>query len=694
MRIFKKLLALTLVLATLCAFLVPASAADTDEDRRKAVVETALAFHFKENMQYDSTDLSFYPRMAGGTIREHELVAPEEATDDNPVYTVCSSFCWECYYNALGFKITDRHYQFLTENIYKNPPEGMVVYQHDNADGNVEASIEEARKLLQPGDICVVCVTNSGHAMLFVGDVDGDGKDDIIHSSGSKYDMTSGRDAREEGGNILLQPADELIFGTGAVSFAKTDRWIIIRPLQAGAKDAAITPAARSRMKYSAMGIYRTVNTGAFGSTVTGDTLTYTITVKNNSKAPYSGLPVKETVPAGTELIKADGAKVDGKNLSWTLNVAPGESQTVSYDVKVTAKRGESIVAGDGMVDQIPSNVLTTPVGGKTPDAAKLAAVTAADLSGADTAVITAFYQKALGITLSLPTARDIQRDYFETKALGGQRLYVRKASEEPAAQMLVPRWLGGRRVHTDNSRNQILEPRIRDLQPGDCIVSAGLAASADNTQVFLYTGKDLLISDGKKITVGTDKEMAALLSKDFFVCLRPSLAYDDVTAVKAEAKLPFTDVKEGDWYYEFVKELYEKKIVSGMTETTFVPNGKLTYGQALKLIVCGLGKGEQAANGSHWASGYLKFAKDQKWLDKDVDLNGAISRLQFCRIAAKAKNLTAQPASNPFKDCADKDVLALVNAGIINGMSADTFAPDNTLTRAQISKIISGLIK
>ena len=43
--------------------------------------------------------------------------------------------------------------------------------------------------------------------------------------------------------------------------------------------------------------------------------------------------------------------------------------------------------------------------------------------------------------------------------------------------------------------------------------------------------------------------------------------------------------------------------------------------------------------------------------------------------------------------DCLER-IAALVKAGVISGMSADTFAPNNTLTRAQISKIISLLVK
>lgn len=156
---------------------------------------------------------------------------------------------------------------------------------------------------------------------------------------------------------------------------------------------------------------------------------------------------------------------------------------------------------------------------------------------------------------------------------------------------------------------------------------------------------------------------------------------------------MAFEDVKESDWYYSFVKQLYEKGLVSGMTETTFVPNGKLTYGQALKLVTLAVGEKEPAKTNSHWASGYMQLAMDMGWLEDEVNPDAQISRLAFCRIAAAAKGISEQPASNPFKDTEDVSVLALVHAGIVSGMSADTFGPDVILTRAQIAKIICGLL-
>ena len=156
-----------------------------------------------------------------------------------------------------------------------------------------------------------------------------------------------------------------------------------------------------------------------------------------------------------------------------------------------------------------------------------------------------------------------------------------------------------------------------------------------------------------------------------------------------AEGKFKFTDVKPGDWYYSYVKDLCEAGLISGMTETTFVPDGTLTCGQALKLITLAVGEAEPAKSGSHWASGYLTLAKSKGWLAEDVDPDDSITRLAFCKIAAKAAKLSRQPEKNPFTDTNDPDVLALGKAGIINGMTATQFRPDNSLTRAQISKII-----
>ncbi len=162
-----------------------------------------------------------------------------------------------------------------------------------------------------------------------------------------------------------------------------------------------------------------------------------------------------------------------------------------------------------------------------------------------------------------------------------------------------------------------------------------------------------------------------------------------------AEKAMNFSDVKESDWFYSFVKELYNKGVVAGTTATTFAPNANLTYGAALKLLVVGLtGKDAGNAASGHWATNYLNAAVTAGWTTVGADkLDTPITREAFCEIAAKAAGLTEQ-AENKFTDTQNPAVLALVKAGVINGMSETTFAPASILTRAQISKIISLLLK
>ena len=150
-----------------------------------------------------------------------------------------------------------------------------------------------------------------------------------------------------------------------------------------------------------------------------------------------------------------------------------------------------------------------------------------------------------------------------------------------------------------------------------------------------------------------------------------------------------FADVSEVDWYYTYVTELAADSIIDGMSEGVFAPKGTLTWGQALKLLMLSTGYEEQPPTGDHWASGYMAKAAEDGLAAADIDPDAAISRLDFCKTAAKALKAETTLNSSPFKDTADHGVLALYELGIIDGVTDDTFAPNDTLTRAQIAKII-----
>ena len=152
----------------------------------------------------------------------------------------------------------------------------------------------------------------------------------------------------------------------------------------------------------------------------------------------------------------------------------------------------------------------------------------------------------------------------------------------------------------------------------------------------------------------------------------------------------PFTDVKNTDWYATYVVSLYNDGIVNGMTDTTYDPAGTLTWAQALKLLLVANGDLAAAdAKGPSWSANTIATAAELGLVEETLDGTKAIPRLEFCQVAAKLNKMAESTTTSTFTDCADGYVMALVDAKVIDGMGDGTFAPDATLTRAQIAKII-----
>ena len=152
----------------------------------------------------------------------------------------------------------------------------------------------------------------------------------------------------------------------------------------------------------------------------------------------------------------------------------------------------------------------------------------------------------------------------------------------------------------------------------------------------------------------------------------------------------PFKDVKTTSWYFNYMINLYEGGVISGTSATTYDPNGTLTWAQALKLLLVSSGdlKSEDAV-GADWSKNTIAKAAELALVDADLDGSKAISRLEFCQIAAKLNKLAESKNDSIFTDCKDGYVMALVDAKVIDGMTENTFEPDASLTRAQIAKII-----
>lgn len=111
-----------------------------------------------------------------------------------------------------------------------------------------------------------------------------------------------------------------------------------------------------------------------------------------------------------------------------------------------------------------------------------------------------------------------------------------------------------------------------------------------------------------------------------------------------AASALPFNDVAYTSWYYDAVKFVYDKGIMDGVSYYRFVPDATITRGMVVTMLWRMAGEPYEAAAGF-----------------TDV----AAGRYYSTAVAWAARN------------------------GIVEGMTATTFAPDQAITREQLASIL-----
>lgn len=159
---------------------------------------------------------------------------------------------------------------------------------------------------------------------------------------------------------------------------------------------------------------------------------------------------------------------------------------------------------------------------------------------------------------------------------------------------------------------------------------------------------------------------------------------------------LPFPDVPEGIWYYEYVRDLYWDGIIGGYDDGTFSGNDSVSWGQAFKLILLTIGCEEpEAVAGEHWAYPYIELAIENKLVykfDKE-DLDETPTRLEIAQMTARALDLVSIAGESPYADCDDGYVVKLYEKGIMVGVEEEDgnryFLPDQPVKRSEVAAIV-----
>ena len=179
-----------------------------------------------------------------------------------------------------------------------------------------------------------------------------------------------------------------------------------------------------------------------------------------------------------------------------------------------------------------------------------------------------------------------------------------------------------------------------------------------------------------------------------------------------------FDDVKQGDWFYDYVKYAEKNKLMNGTSKTTFEPNSMLSRAMLVTIL--------WRADNSPYVNYAMKFndvgeseyyTEAVRWAASEKIVEGVtetefapndnITREQIAVIMhryAKYKNYDVSVGENTnilsYDDFADISEYAIeamqyaAGTGLIKGRSASTLNPKDNATRAETAAILERFIE
>lgn len=183
------------------------------------------------------------------------------------------------------------------------------------------------------------------------------------------------------------------------------------------------------------------------------------------------------------------------------------------------------------------------------------------------------------------------------------------------------------------------------------------------------------------------------------------------------EDGLAFIDVPSYAWYYDAVKYVYENKIMSGITATTFGPAEVLTRSQFASMLYRLEGSPEvtfesrfsDVAEG-HWYTNAVIWANNENIVSgyadsalfgpEDYITREQIAAMMFRYATYKGYDVLTTGSFEHFADADEVSEYAVhaiewaVGSGIISGKDAETLAPLGNTYRAECASIFMRFMK
>ncbi len=296
--------------------------------------------------------------------------------------------------------------------------------------------------------------------------------------------------------------------------------------------------------------------------------------------------------------------------------------------------------------------------------------------------------------------------DTPETRAMGFSLLYTEDAENIPGASPCseIAELLD---IQFGFSKIELVNATIRLRKDGKYY------SEGKENNIFHVKLKDISIADA--IEALSRNPLMAYAEPNYIYYIELPPQTDPVTPPLAT--LPFTDIKQTDWFADSVVYVCETRLMNGVADDRFAPNVSLSRAMAVTVLYRRAGRPE--------VSGDMPFndVKEGKWYTDAVKwayANGIVTgtsastfspdapikrqdlaaMLYNCNNKILKLNLKAKRFYPGFgddaqiSDYAKAAVKAFYEAGMINGKSAERFDPKGTATRAEAAAMLHRLLQ
>ena len=166
------------------------------------------------------------------------------------------------------------------------------------------------------------------------------------------------------------------------------------------------------------------------------------------------------------------------------------------------------------------------------------------------------------------------------------------------------------------------------------------------------------------------------------------------ITIVNEPADTLYTDVDEGDWFYDAVQFVTENGLMDGVAEGVFDPENTATRGMLMTVLA--RFNGEQLEQTDPWYQAGLDWAVNAGVSDGTMP-NEPVTRVQVVTMMwrlldepAADADLSAHPDADQIPDWGLEAIEWAVSTGIMEGSDNNMLEPGDTATRAEIAQLMA----